>query len=220
MVLPYPDVGIVTAASLATDDDVFPILPGRDFIVSKTPTWSTTRHRSVSGRTVRVSNFSAPLWRFSIRHNVLRQRIALPELATLLSFFNTRQGQYGFFFFLDPTDYTVTNQGTGTGDGTTTTFQLIRTLNLGGVHSAVEPVYALWEQPVVKINGTTISTAAYVVNSWGQLVFTTAPILGGVITWSGKFLHVCHFLDDEMSMEQLTSDLWSSDGLEIESDKP
>lgn len=218
MVTAYPTKAVVTATDLSTDPDVFPILPGRDFLVGKTPMFSTGRRRAASGREIRNAYWSSPLWKFSVRHNVIRDRAALPELAKLAGFFNSRQGGFGHFFFQDPNDYVATAEPFGTGNGTQMQFQLQRTVNKGGVYATAEPVYGLWENPTILVGGS--PAGSYTLSPWGVVTFASAPASGAALTWSGKFLYVCAFEEDEMTLEQMYRDLWSQSGLTFRSLKP
>lgn len=221
---PYPTIGIVTAADLAAlyaRPDVFPKLPGRDFTTAKAASWSTGVKRSASGREVRSSYWSAPIYEFKVRHPVLRDMAGKPEVAKLLAFFNARMGRFGFFFYLDEDDHEVpadTPQIFAEGDGATQTFQLARIVGDGTPYEAIEPVYALWGAPVVKINGT--PTTAFTVSAWGQITFSSAPANGAELSWSGRFLYVCRFDQDKLSIEQLMKALWAQDGLTFCSLKP
>lgn len=217
---PYPTEAVVEQADLSLVPDAFPRLPGRDFLVSKTPSWSTTIRRSSSQREVRVSNVSSPDWVFRLRHEFLRDADAHPEIGELLGFFNSRMGRFGFFYYQDETDYQVTSEGFGTGDGTTTEFQLRRVINIGGVRTAIEPVRALWEAPVISVGGSVVSSANYTLKTWGRVQFNTAPALNAALSWTGKFLFVCRFEQDEMDMEQLAQRLWSQSGLTFRSIRP
>ena len=232
MTSPYPTRGVVTAASLAalyTDAEVFPNnLPGLDFTVEKTPSWSTQVQRAASGGEVTYSFYSAPLYNFDLRFNVLRDgaeatRLGIvSELQRLLAFFNARRGRFGFFYLLDPTDYQVTtSQGFGTGDGSSRTFQLVRTVGYGSPYATTEPVYALWNAPVVTVAGVTKTYGTdYTIAPWGQITFTSAPANGAALAWTGSFLFVCRFDQDTMKLEQLYTSLWRMGGLSIVSKAP
>ena len=221
-VAPYPTRGVVTAATqgdLYTDPDVFPHLPGRDFVSSKGPAWMTGVKRAASGREVRDAAWSAPIWEFKLKHPVLRDLTAKPELQKLLAFFNSRMGRFGFFFYLDEDDYQVTAPTVfGTGDGETDTFQLVRKVAPDTPYASIEPVYALWNAPVITINGT--PTVAFTVNPWGQVDFTSPPADGAALAWTGRFLYVCRFDQDKLSVEQIVKALWSQDGMTFCSQKP
>lgn len=221
MIAPYPTRGIVDADTLAdlyTDPDVFPRLPGRDFVASKGPQWSTGVKRSASGREVRSAAWSTPIWEFKLKHPVLRDLALKPEVGIILSFFNSRMGRFGFFYYLDEDDYLAPLANFATGDGETMQFQLSRRLGADTPYVSVEPVYALWGDPVVTISGN--PTTNFTVDPWGQLKFPTPPANGAAIAWSGKFLYVCRFDQDKLTVEQIVKALWSQDGMTFCSLKP
>lgn len=221
---PYPTRGVVSAASLAAlyaDGEVFPSLPGRDWIASKTPTWSTAVKTAASGSEVRASWYSGPRYSFKVNHPALRDFSSVTlspygsELAQLIAFFHGRRGKYGFFFFYDPNDNAAATETIATGDGSTTTFQLTRTVSKGTPYAYLEPVYALWNNPTSLTVGGVAKTAGtdYSVAPWGVITFTTAPASGAAITWSGTFLFVCRFDTDTLDFAQEMGPLWSQQGL-------
>lgn len=116
---------------------VFPDLPGLDIKTRKTPIWSTQIQTAVSGKELRASLFSYPLYKFGVSFEVLRSG-ALGELETVVGFFNSRKGRFDSFLFTDPEDNSVTGQAFGDCDGVTTAFALVRAY---GGH--VEPVMNL-----------------------------------------------------------------------------
>ena len=120
----------------------------------------------------------------------------------------------------DPYDNSVTDQPIGTGDGTTATFQLGRTFNLGGTNTFFEPIYVVRGTPVVKVAG--VSSAFFTLGNQGQITFSGGhiPTGGQAITWTGSFLFWVNFFDDTIEPEQAFANLWSLSGLELESNKP
>jgi len=216
---PYlPTRWLITTPNLSDDPDVFPLLPGQMFVSQKAPTWTTTVRTSASGRQVRATSASSPIWSFKVAYEFLRDRITTPELAKLLGFFNTRQGQLGSFFYYDPGDNTVLDQPVATGDGQLATFQLTRTVGAGSPYAFVEPVYALNGAPAVSVGG--VATTAFSIGPYGAIVFATPPAEGAAITWSGSFMFWCHFTADQIAPAQQVLSLWSLDGLTFESLKP
>lgn len=201
----------------------WPVLAGQSFLVRKAPRFKTNVKESVSGRELRRPLWSYPKWRFGVRYEVIRDRPAtLPELNLLFAFFCTQKGQGASFYFKDPNDYQVaTTQNIGTGNGTNKVFQLTRTISatVGGVTKTfTEPVLAVNGSPVVRVNGTIVSN--YVLNSYGVIVFNTAPANGAAITWTGEFLFLCRFEIDDFEPEQMVKDLWSANGVDFISIKP
>jgi uncharacterized protein (TIGR02217 family) len=115
---------------------VFPTLPGLAWGVTKTPIWSTKVQRAASGRELRASYYSYPLWKFQLNYEVLRAN-ALAELQTLVGFFNARQGSFDTFLYEDRDDKSVTDQAFGIATPAQSQYQLVR--DFGGY---VEPVLA------------------------------------------------------------------------------
>jgi uncharacterized protein (TIGR02217 family) len=202
---------------------VFPILPGQSITVSKAPLWSTKVKRAASGRERRTALWPYPLWQFEISHDVVRHRPTNDELAALWTFFNTVQGQYQPWLFLDPSDFsnldplgTVSEFPTtfATGDGATTTFQITRYLSNGLLASVSEPVYAPFGMTVF-INGT--ATNAYSMSGIGKITFASPPAAGAALGWQGYFYFGCRFLQDDLTFEQIVSQLWSGKTLKFTS---
>jgi uncharacterized protein (TIGR02217 family) len=122
------------------------------------------------------------------------------ELRTILAFFHAHRGRYESFRFKDWLDYQATLETFGTGDGATTTFQLIKTYGTGN------PYAKLIEKPVegtlaITVNGVQVYAPA----SWscayttGIVTFTSAPTTGHVLKWSGEFDKKARFDTDEIS---------------------
>lgn len=128
---------------------LFPALPGLAWDVIRTPMWSTNIQKTVSGREVRSSFYSAPLYKYSLNYDVLRQGAALLEWQTLQDFYGARSGDYDTFLFNDPNDNSVTAQLFGTGDGATAAWQLKRSLIVGGF---LDPIYNANSAPAISIN--------------------------------------------------------------------
>jgi hypothetical protein len=99
----------------------------------------------------------------------------------------------------------------GTGDGTTTTFQLTRTI--GGVATGyAEPMQNINGAPTIFVNGVKKTvTTDYTVGSTGIVTFTSAPANNAVLSWSGKFYFYVRFADDTLMFEQFMSNLYSND---------
>lgn len=192
---------------------VFPALVGLKFPVEKTPVWSNKVQPARSGKETRLSFWSYPIWQYSIGYDFLRSDSVNLELQTLAGFFNARQGSYDDWLFNDPDDNSCTASFFGTGDGTTTAFQLARTW---GGNS--EPVRAVNTVSQVTKNGT--PTAAYTLNAnTGVITFTTAPTAGQTLAWSGTFYWRCRFMDDQTTLSKFMTNLWESQTLKFQSCK-
>lgn len=206
---------VVTQPGVSDDPDQFPLLPGQMLLSGKAPVWSTSIATSISGRERRRGNWSYPRWRFKTKYEVIRDRPSLPELDRLYAFFCLHQGQRYPFSFFDPYDNLVADQVVGVGNGTQTLFQLTRSVGTPGL-SFTEPVRRVLN-PVIRVAGAVQST--YTIDSFGRLQLPAAPATGAQVTWSGSFMFLCRFTQDDLDPEQMTRDLWSLEGLEFMSVK-
>ena len=113
----------------------FPSLPSIGF-PKRSPVWSTIKQPSIGGQESRFAQWSYPKWRYEIPFEVLRNYSGFTEFDSLAGFYNQVYGSAGFFQYNDPNDGLIVNQPLATGDGTTTSFQLVR--SKGGF---AEPVF-------------------------------------------------------------------------------
>jgi hypothetical protein len=153
----YPTRWQVPAGySTSNDPDVFPVLAGQEFVSKKSPKFpATIKKTSASGREVRYQVASQPTWDFKVSYEFLTNNSpTVSDLQNLFSFFLSRNGQAQPFFFYDPYDNAVSNQYIGTGNGSTISFQLCRTINPAGANGFVENVYAVLGAPTVLVGGT------------------------------------------------------------------
>lgn len=190
---------------------VFPSLPGLAWDVGKKPGFNTLTHRAVSGKEARASLMAYPLWTFKLAFEVLRDGLHGNDYDTLLGFILARYGAFDSFLYTDPTDYSVTDQQIGVGDGSETQFQLVR--SLGYSFTFIEPVQNVNALTNIKVND--VVTAAYSINSTGLVTFDTAPPLGHTVKWTGTYYYRCRFLQDEHDFNQMLKDLWELRKLEF-----
>src|SRR5579862_7623363 len=131
---------------------VFPTLAGLGWSVTRREMWSTRTQTAISGKETRVADWSYPRHQWTLTYDFLRQGnlsgATYAEFASLAGFFNLRQGSFDTFLYADPDDSSVTSQGIGIGDGTTTNFQLVRAF--GGF---VEPILAPNSVSRIALNG-------------------------------------------------------------------
>src|SRR4051812_11151356 len=173
---------------------VFPSLPGQGWSLVRKPTYKTRKQEAISGAETALADRIYPRYEWEITFELLRQgNVGDPggrpwsEFAQLFGFYNARRGGFDSFLFQDNLDNTATNQAIATGDGSTTSFQLVRTF--GG---NIEPVFAPNIVTGLKVNGV-LKTAGvdYVITLWpdilhggpGRVNFLTgAPAAGLPIT--------------------------------------
>ena len=169
---------------------VFPSFTGIGYPIPRRPMWNTTTQKVVSGKQTRLANWTYPIYQWDLLFNLREGSVtgsAFTEMSQLKGFYNSRQGSFDSFLFTDPDDNTVTGQAIGTGDGSTTAFQLARA-NGGFVEPVLAPnaVSAVYDNatPVAAIaaptNGTLTSTTA------GALAATTYYVRSTWVTATGE----------------------------------
>ena len=206
-------------------EPIFPVLPGQSWPTTKTPHFATRTQRGTSGRELRLADQPYPIWEFTLPFGLLRDDndsrgagigAGFNELRMLMGFVLSVQGSFQTFLYDDPTDDTVsTEQQFGTGDGTTTTFQLGRTLISGGFF---EPIVAPNTVTGIWIAGVLQSPSNYTVSATtGIVTFTTAPANGAAITWTGTFYFRCRFSEDSAEFSNLALGGWETKSLKFRS---
>ncbi|QXX74233.1 DUF2460 domain-containing protein [Methylovirgula sp. HY1] len=198
----------------------FPILPGQGWSVHKRPTFSTRIASHVSGREVRQSLYAYTLYEFELTFNGLDSNGNFPNLMArslqrLMGLYLSVQGQFGTFLYTDPTDSVASAQGLGEGDGTTTSFTVLRSLGGWG-----EPVGWVTDMTAVYLNGVVQSASGWSVTEPNTLNFATAPASGDLITADFTYAFVCRFLADQEDFDNFMSGLWKVDSLKFRSVKP
>ncbi len=198
---------------------VFPSLKGLGFDWRRKPIWSNINQIASSGKRSTLALWSYPIYEWELTYEFLRSSTANPEFQQLLGFFNARGGNFDTFLLEDPDDYTVTDQGIGTGDGVETEFQLVRTL--GGYS---EPVLAPHVITNIKAAGVTVDPADYTVSTWGSatpglVTFDTAPANGAALTATFTFYFPVYFLDPSIDFSKFMDKLWEAKSVILRSEK-
>jgi uncharacterized protein (TIGR02217 family) len=193
-------------------DAIYPALPGLSWPVKRTPIWRSTGRQTATLREWRQTSMTYPRYRWTLQYEFLRGAAAYAEFQSLMGFFNARKGGYDTFLFTDPTDSSVTSQAFGTGDGSTTAFQLVR--SMGGT---AEPVFAVNGPPSIYKAGA-LQSSGYTISS-GVVTFSTAPASGQALTWSGSYYWRVRFDADELEAEQFAANFWKTGQVKLKSDK-
>ena len=203
--------------------DQFPALAGLAWSVEKTFMFPPAlKQESVSGRENRIALAAFPKYAFSLRYNVLRDtpNVASPaspfdELKKLGGFFLRQLGSVKAFVYSDPTDSAVTDMQFGTGTGSQTAFQLVRSYGAGGFTFA-EPVQNLNGAVTnIKDNGGTVDPGDYTVGVTGIVTFDTAPLAGHALTWTGNYFYRVRFMKDAQAFNEFMKDLWEAQKVEF-----
>lgn len=159
------------------------------------PQYSTDIVIMQSGYEQRNANWSQARAQYNVAHGVKTQA----QLDMLVAFFRARKGRADGFRFKDWTDYQVTAQAIGTGNGSTTVFQLVKTYISGGItetRTISKPVSGtinIYLNAVLQNSGYTLDTTT------GLVTFSTAPGNGVAITADFQFDVPARFDTDRLS---------------------
>lgn len=159
------------------------------------PEYSTDIVIVQSGHEQRNANWSQARAKYNVAHGVKTQA----QLDALIAFFRARKGRADGFRFKDWADYKVTGQNIGTGNGTTTVFQLKKTYTSGSgsetrtITKPVSGTIAIYKDAVLQSSGYTADTTN------GQITFSVAPANGVVITADFEFDVPVRFDTDRLS---------------------
>lgn len=204
-------------------DTQFPDLRGLAWDYTLSPTFSTGIQQATSGREVRAAFWSAPLWKISLTYEFLRddaQHVdanGYSELQQLVGFFLARQGAFDSFLIdlaqltRKPLDSTISGQPIGTGDGSTTSFQLAR--NLGGY---LEPVQnPAGQSATVYVAGARKTQGVDYTIANGIVSFASPPASGAAVTADFQWLWRVRFTQDELEFGNFMYLLWECKKVEL-----
>jgi uncharacterized protein (TIGR02217 family) len=197
---------------------VFPTLSALGWPVKRPVNWNTVKQDAQSGKRTRVPLYSYPTYSYELTINALSSAaiafgglVAL-EWQTLLGFINSVQGPAQLWAYNDPNDNSATNQDFGTGNGTATAFQLVR--SLGGF---TEPVFLVNGTPVIEVAGSPTTPTS--ISPYGVVNFSSPPANGAALTWSGFFYWPCRFDDDSIEFSNFMSTLAEIKSLKFSTEK-
>lgn len=213
---------------------VFPTLPPLAWSVHKEPSYKSTVTKAISGKETQLIRAVYPRWEFTLTYGEdswLREQTqnivpdlrfsGVRELEQLSGLFLQCLGAYGEFYYLDPEDNSrIINLGTG--DGTTTTYQLFYTWGTGPFSPVfTAPVSGVQSIVSVYLDGVLQDPDSYILDSTNtKLVFSVAPTKGQVIIVDFVFYFRCRFLADTENYEQWALNLWENKELKFQSVKP
>lgn len=135
-----------------------------------------------------------------VRADLGQKRMTDAEWSYLQGFFRSRRGRYEAFLYRDWTDDRVVGGAIGTGDGVTTTFQLVKHYGTPGTYDPVRTIthmlspWNVYKNGVKQTTGVTVSAA-------GVVTFTAAPAGGVAITADFFFVIPVRFDTDEIEAE-------------------
>lgn len=221
--------------------NIFPTLAVQSFEVTKTQSFKSRVQRSVNGRTVVALDQAYPIWKFQLKYEVLRDRwdvrgghgaagpgtrdgVGLDELRTIMGFYSQQQGGFVPFLFDDPTDNYAYNIQIGTGNGSTTAFQLGRTLlsqSLGYGSGLFEPLRNPNNVDGIRFDDVFVGPDLYTVGAdTGIVTFSPAPGNGVSIVADFSYRFLVRFSEDSMDFDYFMYQLWELKQLKFDSVLP
>jgi hypothetical protein len=200
----------------------YPIMPTMPLSMAaglkKTPNFNTVHQKGPAGINSAIALKPYPTWdfEFSLDHITGHEHTATSVVAQFIGTFMATAGGAGLFLFTDPQDNTISGGQFGTGDGTTTKFQLSR--NIYGYPDIIQNLNGT---PTIKVNGTVTAPAS--ISPSGVVTFSSAPAAASVLTWSGSFYYLCRFSEDTIDATRSYTinsgiDQWMIQGVKFSSE--
>lgn len=202
---------------------VFPTPPGISINVTRTPVAKVGITETISGKEWRQTWQSTPRYRYRLNMTV-RSTTALKEFQKLMAHWAAHFGPWDSFLYTDPEDNAVTTMGFGTGDGSTTSFQLQRSLYPTLTTTAFWPAFSCGYEPVFDLNGSPsiykagvlqTLTTHYTLPGQGVVTFGTAPANGAALTWTGSYYRRVRFDGDSAEFERVVTSWWRTQSLTL-----
>jgi uncharacterized protein (TIGR02217 family) len=159
------------------------------------PEFNTSITKMQSGAEQRNINWQKPLGRWDISTGLKTKT----DIDTLKAFFLNRFGKAYGFRFKDWLDYQAVAQSLGTGNGTKTQFQIVKTYSSGGynynydVKKPVAGTVKIYLNSVLQSSGYSLDTTT------GIVTFTTAPGSGVAVSADFEFDVPARFDTDALS---------------------
>lgn len=159
------------------------------------PRFQNVIQESVSGTEQRVKVWAKCRLEWDLRYPILDTEDTTGTFRAVIAVVRASFGDLLPFAFKDWTDYQLTNEWIGTGDGSETVFQAIKTydpalilLGTPGNRTYVREIYLLRPGLVVKVDGVTKTlTTDYTIGATGAITFTSPVPLDDDITLTGEF---------------------------------
>lgn len=190
--------------------------------ITRTVINNTIIQEATSGKELRANLWSYPRYRFELNFEFLRSasntnNATLKEYEAIIGFLQAKAGNYDTFLFDCPDDNTATDMRFGTGNGSTTQFQLQRSLLPSTfwsnppilwpyVGDGFEPVFYTNGTPTIKVNGSTVTPTS--ISSTGLVTLSSAPANNVPITWSGSYYWKVRVEESEYEFTRIFNGIW------------
>lgn len=144
----------------------------------------------------RNANWSQARARYNVAHGIKTQS----QLDALIAFFRARKGRAHGFRFKDWTDYKANAQMLGTGNGSKTQFQCVKTYDSGAISESRTITKLVSGSVVVYLDAVLQNSSNYSVNlNNGMVTFNSAPADGVVVSADFEFDVPVRFDTDRLS---------------------
>lgn len=158
------------------------------------PTYQNVIQESISGVEQRVQVWAKCRGEWDISYTILGADEMESTFRAVVAMFRAHFGNLHPFPFKDWGDYQLDDELIGVGDGSDTTFQIIKVydpsqilLSTPGVRTYVREIYLPRPGLVVKVNGVTQTLTTHYTIANGVITFVSAPASGHAITVTGEF---------------------------------
>jgi uncharacterized protein (TIGR02217 family) len=175
------------------------------------PAYSTNITELDSGAKIRLARWNNALRTYNIAYGIKKKA----DLATVIDFYLARQGPVNGFRYKDWLDFTTgvnhtgqhsaTDYQIGLGDGSTTTFQLVKKYTSGAYTKTRTITKPVEGTVLIAFDGATQESGWSVDTTTGIITFTSAPDEDVVITAGFKFDTPVIFADDKV-LENMSID--------------
>ena len=183
------------------DDVIFPIALGRSATV--TPEFSTAVTITASGYERRNSLWSDARLKFDVGPGVRSEA----ELGELIAFFRARRGQARGFRLRDPADFSSNamiglpgphDQVVGVGDGQRARFALAKLYGAGAEGQRRRITRPRTDS--VRLSVNSVETTAFAVEPLGEIVLSSAPAAGAIVSAGFLFDVPVRFAQDSLDV--------------------
>lgn len=159
------------------------------------PTYVNIIQEAISGVEQRVKVWAKCRGEWDIGYSILDAGETSGTFRAVIALFRAHFADLHPFPFKDWGDYQLQDENIGTGNGSATTAQIIKTydpslilLATPGARTYVREIYLPRPGLVVKVNGVTKTlTTDYTIGLTGLITFTSPPANGHLITVTGEF---------------------------------
>lgn len=180
------------------------------------PTFRNVIQEAISGNEQRFAQWTKCRGVGDLSYGLLRSDDPLGSYVAILALWRAHFGSLYPFRFRDWSDYTATDELFANGDGSTTSFQLVKTydpsqilLGSPGTLFYVRSITLPTGTPTIKIDGVTKTPGVdyNIIDNAGIVGFTSAPAGGTNLTWTGQFDVPVRFDIDQLPVVLNEADL-------------